>query len=302
VDILAGCTGFVGGNIAAKHRFDGLYNSANISAAYNTAPDLLVYAGVPAAMFLAEKDPQADMAVIENAAANIRGINPRRLVLVSTVAVLDNPAGVDEDAVIDKGKLSAYGFNRLRLEELARETVTRCHIIRLPALFGQGIKKNFIYDIIHFFPAMLNEAKFNELSAKEPLIAEHYAPAGNGFYELRGGGSTELRAAFNRAGFSALNFTDSRSVFQFYNLARLWSDIETIIKHNIPLLHAATEPASAGEVYEYLTGKAFVNETAKPYNYDCRTKYAALFGGNNGYIASKEQVLPDIRAFAEGQK
>jgi hypothetical protein len=42
-----------------------------------------------------------------------------------------------------------------------------------------------------------------------------------------------------------------------------------------------------------------VNKTAKPYAYDYRTKYAALFGGNNGYIACKRAVLGEIKEFIE---
>jgi hypothetical protein len=66
-------------------------------------------------MFLANANPDADMAVISNAVNNIRKIAPKRLVLISTVAVLDNPVGADDDAVIDVGTLKPYGYNRLRL-------------------------------------------------------------------------------------------------------------------------------------------------------------------------------------------
>ena len=57
---LVGCTGFVGQNIANSCKFDGLYHSKNIEAAYGTNPELLVYAGVRAEMFLANQDPQRD--------------------------------------------------------------------------------------------------------------------------------------------------------------------------------------------------------------------------------------------------
>jgi nucleoside-diphosphate-sugar epimerase len=297
---LVGYTGFVGSNIADKHRFDALYNSGNIETAFGTSPDLLVYAGVPAGMFLANSNPASDLAVIENAAENIRKIAPKHLALISTIAVLDNPIGTDESCVIDTEKLTAYGLHRYKLERMAREIVANCHILRLPALFGKNIKKNFIYDLIHFFPAMLNKANYERFSAIEPVIAGCYTLRENGFYQMTAadGQKPELRAAFERLNFSALNFTDSRSVFQFYNLAYLWEHIETALANNIPLLHLAVEPLSAGEVYRELTGKEFINEAAAaPFNYDFRTVYANCFGGSGGYIFNRSQVLSDLKDF-----
>ena len=62
-DLLVGSTGFVGGNLAAKHAFAAVCHSTDIAAQFGAKPDLCVYAGVPAAMFLANADPDADLAV-----------------------------------------------------------------------------------------------------------------------------------------------------------------------------------------------------------------------------------------------
>ena len=59
-DLLVGSTGFVGGNLAAAHGFAAACHSTDIAAQYGTAPDLCVYAGVPAANVLANADPEAD--------------------------------------------------------------------------------------------------------------------------------------------------------------------------------------------------------------------------------------------------
>ena len=109
-----------------------------------------------------------------------------------------------------------------------------------------------------------------------------------------------LKNKFRVLGFSALSFTDSRSKYQFYNLARLWSDIQIALSNGVKLWHPATEPVSAGEVYKYLTGKEFINELGGiPADYDYRTIHAALFGGSNGYIYDKRQVLKEIKEFVE---
>ena len=57
MEYLVGYTGFVGSNLAASHTFDGQFNSRNIQQAFGGRPDLLVYAGVRAEMFLANHDP-----------------------------------------------------------------------------------------------------------------------------------------------------------------------------------------------------------------------------------------------------
>jgi hypothetical protein len=303
MDALVGYTGFVGSNIAGKHSFGALYNSRNIESAFGSRPDLLVYSGVPAEMFLANNNPAADLALIDNAAENIRRIAPKRLVLISTIAVLDNPLGANEDYVINTDMLTSYGLHRYKLEQLASIIVPNSHILRLPALFGKNIKKNFIYDLINFFPALLNRAKYEQFAAIETIIADCYKLQDNGFYKLAVAEElkTELRLAFERLNFSALSFTDSRSVFQFYNLTRIWEHIEVAIAKNIQLLHLAVEPLSASEVYNEITGKTFVNViSAKPLNYDFRTKYASSFGGANGYIYDRGQVISDLKTFVRG--
>ena len=145
---------------------------------------------------------------------------------------------------------------------------------------------------------MLKAEKFNELSEKEPALKNYYQLQDNGFYKVNVEGSDRenLKKMFLELGFSALNFTDSRSRFQFYDLARLWDDMNTALNAGIKLWHPATEPVSAGELYEYLMGKKFVNElNGVPADYDYRTVHADLFGGKNGYICDKDCVMEDIR-------
>ena len=303
MEFLVGYTGFVGSNLIANHEFDGLFNSKNIADAYGKNPDLLVYSGVPAEMFLANQNPEADKALMDGAIENIKQINPKKIVLISTIAVYQNPDGVDEDYEIDETTLTAYGANRLYLEKWVEANMEDYLIVRLPGLYGKNLKKNFIYDFIHYVPPMLNEAKYTELSAKESLIKEHYVLQDNGFYKCMIPVSEkvarkELKEAFKRTGFSALNFTDSRGTFQYYNLSNLWNDIEIALKHNIKKLNLAVEPVTIAELYRELTGETFVNELLKavPY-FNYKTKYAELWNGENGYICKKNEVLEDVKAY-----
>lgn len=297
---LVGYTGFVGSNIYAAGRFDAVYNSKNIAEAYGTNPELLIYAGLRAEKYLANNAPEKDFELITQAEENIAKINPKKLVLISTIDVFKVPKDVDENSAIDTVNLHAYGLNRYRLELWVREKYPDALIIRLPGLYGRNIKKNFIYDYINVIPFMLNESKFAELLAKDSDLKDYYQLQDNGFYKVNVSENDKemLKNKFRKLGFSALNFTDSRGIYQFYNLERLWDDIQTAIRAGIILWHPATEPVSAGDVYEYLTGKKFVNHLGgKPAAYNYKTIYAEIFGGSDGYICRKEDILKDIRSF-----
>lgn len=298
---LVGSSGFVGSNLYAKGKIDRGFHSRNIEEAYGLHPDLLIYAGLRAEKFLANNAPDKDMELIYEAEENIRKISPERLVLISTIDVFKHPVGVNENSDVDCRGLQAYGLNRYRFECWGREHYPDALIIRLPGLYGINMKKNFIYDFINVIPAMLKKDKFLEIATQDDALFGFYDLQDNGFYKCRDltkEEKTALQKRFKKLGFTALHFTDSRSVYQFYPLDRLWDDMQIVLKNNIRLWHPATEPISAGELYERLTGEEFRNElSGKPSYYDYKTIYAEMFLGKNGYICTKEQIVRDIEKF-----
>ena len=301
---LVGYTGFVGSNVleSSSGRIDALYNSKNIFESYETCPDVLIYSGLRAEKYLANKSPDKDMELIEIAKNNISRIKPRKLVLISTIDVFKKPVDVDENSPVDTNGQNAYGLNRFKLEQWVRVNYPDALIIRLPGLFGKNIKKNFIYDFINIIPSMLKESKFEELSAANPELKSFYVKQDNGFYKVvvQDNDKDHLRSIFREIGFSALNFTDSRSVFQFYDLSRLWDDINICLSEELTLFHPATEPVRASEIYEYLTGSVFYNELeSPPAYYDYKTIHSLMFGGKDGYLYRKEKVLEEIKRFVE---
>ncbi len=303
---LVGYTGFVGSNLAESFEFTDLYNSKNINTAYETEPDILVYAGLPSAMFKANENPDADFTDIRQAIENIKAIKPKRIVLISTVAVYDKIYDVDENHVIDENQLLPYGKNRLYLERWVTENCDGL-IVRLPALYGINLKKNFIYDLINVIPAMLNKKKYLELANGDygDLIKFSYQLQSDRFYHFIATGEQKKKVYeyFNNSDFDATNFTDSRSIYQFYNLNRLWKDITVALGKNIKLLNITTEPVSVAEVYMLLTGSDFKNELAKePFYYDVRSIYAEQLGGSQGYLMSKKDELADLKVYVDKEK
>ncbi len=295
----------MGGNICAAGSFEGLYNSKNIEEAFGTNPELLIYAGITAEKFIANKFPEQDLEIIRNAEENIQKINPKQLVLISTIDVYEDSFHADEEMpALGQG---VYGQHRSLLEQWVKENQKDYLIVRLPALFGKGIKKNFIYDYIKYIPALLNEEKFGQLSAEHPELKNYYNLNEKGFYACRDlidEEQEEVKGLFRKLGFSALNFTDSRAVYQFYNLENLYSDIQKALEKSIKVLNITTEPLRSSDVYQYLTGEEFVNEiTDQPVVYDARTRYFKEMGGfaaadgNGGYLYRKKDILEEIKEF-----
>ncbi len=302
MNAIVGYTGFVGSNLYSPDRFQAAYNSKNIESAYDTKPDLLVYAGIRAEKYLANNEPEKDLKNIEQAEKNIERINPQRLILISTIDVFKTPVGVDETTEIDTKGLHPYGYNRYLLEQWVRDRYPDALIVRLPGLFGKNLKKNFIFDYINVIPSMLKAEKFVELSERDSRLKKYYTDQGNGFWKaiIPDNEKETVKGIFANLGFSALNFTDSRSKFQFYNLGHLWDDLQIAMKNDLRLLHLATEPVKISELYQYLTGKEFVNELRNsPANYDFRTYHCRCFAAESCYLYSKEAVMQEIKEFVE---
>ena len=81
MNFLVGSTGFVGSNLSKNFAFDGLFYSKNVEESFDKNPDLLVYSGVPAQKFLANKEPKKDMEIIGDAIENIKRINPKDYII-----------------------------------------------------------------------------------------------------------------------------------------------------------------------------------------------------------------------------
>lgn len=145
---LIGYTGLVGSNIALQNNFDGLYNSKNIQDIDGKSYDLVVCAGARAEKWRINQEPEKDLAEVQKLMTHLRTVKAKKFVLISTIDVYKNPINVDEDDIIDTKGLHPYGSNRFYLEQFCRDNFDVL-IIRLPGLFGPGLKKNIIYDLLH---------------------------------------------------------------------------------------------------------------------------------------------------------
>lgn len=117
------------------------------------------------------------------------------------------------------------------------------------------------------------------------------------------GPSLKKNAIYDLMNNNQVEKIDTRSVFQFYNIRRLWCDISRLFGAQLSLIHLTTEPVSMGEVASVVFGREWVNPLPGiPHRYDVRTKHAALFGGSGGYISDKACVLAELSEFVGSQK
>ncbi len=146
---LVGYSGFVGSNLLAQAGFDDLYRSTNIHDIRGKSFGLLVCAGVPAVKWHANKFPEEDQTNINGLLGHLSTVQIERLVLISTVDVYPVSAGVDESFDCASIPNHAYGTHRLQLEQKLASLFPEIYTLRLPGLFGKGLKKNVIYDLLH---------------------------------------------------------------------------------------------------------------------------------------------------------
>ncbi len=146
---IIGNSGFVGSNLCNQTLFQEQFHSSNIQNIEGRAYDTLVCAAAPATKWQANQYPDNDLANIQKLISHIRTVKVNYFVLISTVDVYPVPEHVDEDTAIATTHTEPYGKHRYYLEECVRQTFPQHSIVRLPGLFGMGLKKNFIYDLIH---------------------------------------------------------------------------------------------------------------------------------------------------------
>lgn len=146
---LIGYTGFVGSFLRTKlPYYTHLYNSSNIDKIHGKSYDIAFFAGLPATKWLVNKEPQKDVCNMLSIQQHLLKANIDKFVLISTIDIYDHQClGQTEDP--QHISTESYGKHRYIMEEWVKMIYRDHHIVRLPALFGLGLKKNIIYDILN---------------------------------------------------------------------------------------------------------------------------------------------------------
>lgn len=147
MDVLVGHTGLVGSTLVRQRRFDLRVHRANLHELQGIVAERLFLSALPAEKWRINADPAADLANMAVLQAALRHTRARQVVLVSTVDVYERPVDVDEDSAV--GAPQPYGAHRFAFENWVREHFDQVLVLRLPGLFGPGLKKNALHDLLH---------------------------------------------------------------------------------------------------------------------------------------------------------
>ena len=136
---IIGYSGLIGSNLyrqyKKKYDYIDLFNSKNIhKIKKNNCYELILCAGLPAEKWKANNFPKKDKSNTLKLINYLKKIKTDKFFLISTIDVYFN---------------HTYGKNRMYLEEFVKKNFINYLIIRLPGVFGDGLKKNVIYDLIN---------------------------------------------------------------------------------------------------------------------------------------------------------
>ena len=250
-DALIGYTGFVGGAILRSRSFDACYRSTDIDTIRHRRFELVVCSGAPAEKWRANRDPDEDRARLATLTEALADVTAEHFVLISTIDVYPHPSGVDEGTQIDAAAGQPYGRHRLELEDFCR-TRFDTTVVRLPGLYGSGLKKNAVFDLLHDRPVD--------------------AIAGN-------------------------------ARFQFYDVDRVWPDVERVLGAGIGVANITAEPVAMSEI----AARVFNRTLPTPWShtapsYDVRSRHAQLVGGDNGYWFDAGAVIAGLQRFVARER
>lgn len=147
-NVLIGHTGFVGSNLARQWVASESFNSKNFREMIGRSFGTVVCAGTSAVKWKANQNPEDDWRDIQALIEVLKNVRAKSFVLLSTIDIYPPLQGLDESYECGLEHNHAYGRHRLALEVFCQASFDTT-IVRLPGLFGTGLKKNIIYDLLN---------------------------------------------------------------------------------------------------------------------------------------------------------
>ena len=135
---IIGYSGLIGKNLLNQYKSEfksiDLFNSKNSNNLKDKQYDLVFCSAMPAEKWIANKFPKKDTLNRNKLIKNLSKVSTDLIVLISTIDVHQN---------------HIYGKNRKYLEKYVQKKFNKYLIIRLPAVFGKGLKKNILFDLLN---------------------------------------------------------------------------------------------------------------------------------------------------------
>lgn len=147
---IIGYTGFIGQNISKKINFKYFINSKNIDTIINKEIDLLICAAPSAEKWSINLNGENDINNINNILNVLKTIKVNKIILLSSIDIYGNNVNnkFNELNIPDLKNNHNYGLNRIYFENNLKNIFNeKLSIFRLSGLFGNFLKKNFLFDI-----------------------------------------------------------------------------------------------------------------------------------------------------------
>jgi nucleoside-diphosphate-sugar epimerase len=147
---IVGYTGFLGSALARDSGTRWLFNSANIADIRGRRFDVVINAAGSSLKWKANKEPEEDRRKLLALWEDLQTVEAQRFVHISTIDIMPRVPWDEETPATESGALQPYGRHRREFEEWVCARFSRkVLVVRMPHLFGTGLKKNFVFDLLH---------------------------------------------------------------------------------------------------------------------------------------------------------
>jgi len=145
---LVGYSGFIGQQLMKDYgkQIGNIYNSKNIHKLPDINHDTLIIAAPSAVKWQANKNPQDDLAKISRLIQAIKASTANEVIHISTCDIFDYSEGNENFELNKTFSDQPYSNHRRLLEDALKGLNYR--ILRLPTVYGEGMKKNILFDLI----------------------------------------------------------------------------------------------------------------------------------------------------------
>lgn len=240
---IIGYSGFVGNKISKKNYLK--INSKNIYKLKNKSFNVIYCAAPTGKKFLVNKNPIKDFKNVAKLIDILKTVECKKFILISTIDIYQNKTNnINENYIPFKRISKSYGGNRFYLEQFIKKKFENYHIIRLPNLFGKGLEKNFIFDLI----------------------------------------------------FREKIFLNKKSIVQLFNLDKINTYIDKIVKKKIKCINLVSPPIKVLELSKLVENNSKVF-SGSYYKYNITTIHNKKFEKKIKYIVSEAEIKKDFLNF-----
>lgn len=121
-------------------------NSSNVEQLRGLECLQVVCCGLPGEKWRANADPVADQLALSRLIDPLKTATAKEFILISTIDVYGNRRG---DEATNPKPWDVYGQHRKIMELFVGGRWPNARIIRLPAIYGAGLRKNVLFDLLH---------------------------------------------------------------------------------------------------------------------------------------------------------